>query len=106
LLRDGQGRSRRRAERGQVGLRLRDALGDGPFQPNLGILIVLITGSTATEIATQHHLGMSVPEFGSSSEPLLGEWPVRRHAVAAGVERAERKHRAGMTVGSCFLEQV
>jgi hypothetical protein len=36
---------------------------------------------------------------------LLGGWPVRGHAVATGMQRAERKHRPGMALGSCFLEQ-
>jgi hypothetical protein len=65
--------------------RMARSMHDGPFKPEPGLLVVLITCSTAAEIAAKHHLGVSVAKFCSGSEPLLCELAVRGQAVAAGM---------------------
>ena len=89
---------------GKVCLRIRNTLRDGSLEPELCILVVWIACSTAGEVASEHHLGMAMARGGT--EPALSDLPVRGHAVAARMQRAESKHGAGMALGSGFLEQI
>ena len=51
-------------------LGIRDALRDGPFKPRAAFNGIQITGGAILQMTPEHHLGVSVSEFGGAKPRL------------------------------------
>jgi hypothetical protein len=91
---------------GEICLGFLDGLGGGLLEPRARLRWVWLAGGAFGEVAAEHQLGLAVAELGGGAESALGGRPVLGQVMAARIERAQREHRAAVTLAGGVLEQV